>query len=112
MKTDPHGQLDLMLLSVLGAGPAHGYRVIERLRVHGRRRRRVLEEVSGHLHECAAGHGEAEAVRRMGDPGAVARSFTPRPFDRAFEQRDRLAALVMLAAMAASVPLAWTLQRL
>ena len=32
MKTDPHGQLDLMLLSVLQAGPAHGYRVIERLR--------------------------------------------------------------------------------
>ena len=32
MKADPHGQLDLMLLSVLDAGPAHGYRVIERLR--------------------------------------------------------------------------------
>ena len=32
MGRDPHGQLDLMLLSVLDAGPAHGYRVIERLR--------------------------------------------------------------------------------
>lgn len=32
MSIDPGGQLDLMLLSVLGEGPAHGYRVIERLR--------------------------------------------------------------------------------
>ena len=32
MSVDPGGQLDLMLLSVLDDGPAHGYRVIERLR--------------------------------------------------------------------------------
>ena len=29
---DPHGQLELLLLSVLAEAPAHGYRVIERLR--------------------------------------------------------------------------------
>lgn len=30
--TDLRGQIDLLLLSVLVSGPAHGYRVIERLR--------------------------------------------------------------------------------
>ena len=30
--TDLRGQIDLLLLSVLVAEPAHGYRVIERLR--------------------------------------------------------------------------------
>ncbi|HVI17303.1 MAG TPA: helix-turn-helix transcriptional regulator [Gaiellales bacterium] len=30
--SDLRGQIDLLLLSVLVAGPAHGYRVIERLR--------------------------------------------------------------------------------
>ena len=30
--SDPHGQIDLLLLSVLSDSPAHGYRVIERLR--------------------------------------------------------------------------------
>jgi len=30
--TDLRGQIDLLLLSVLAAEPAHGYRVIERLR--------------------------------------------------------------------------------
>jgi uncharacterized membrane protein len=82
------------------------------LRVHGRRRRRIVEELAGHLHDIAASHGEADAVARLGDPGEVARSFTPRLVDRAFEQRDRLAALTMLAAMVASLPLAWTLQHL
>ncbi len=82
------------------------------LRVHGRRRRRVLEEVSAHVHESAAAVGDDEALRRMGDPHEVARSFTQRPADRLFEQRNRLAALLMLAAMAASLPLAWTLFRL
>jgi hypothetical protein len=82
------------------------------LRVHGRRRRRILEELADHMHECAASRGEADAVARMGDPITVARSFTPRLIDRAFEQRDRLGALTMLAAMAACLPLAWTLQHL
>jgi hypothetical protein len=82
------------------------------LRVHGRRRRRIVEELADHLHEGAGSHGEADAVARMGDPTEVARSFTPRLFDRAFEQRDRLAALTMLAAMAASLPLALDLQGL
>jgi hypothetical protein len=81
------------------------------LRVHGRRRRRVIEELDGHLREGAAAHGEAESVRRMGDARAVAESFTPRVADRLFEQRDRLAALLMLAAMAASLPLARTLEQ-
>ena len=82
------------------------------LRVHGRRRRRVLEEVAAHMHDSAAAVGDEEALRRMGEPHEVARSFTPRPADRLFEQRDRLAALLMLAAVAASLPLAWTLVRL
>jgi hypothetical protein len=82
------------------------------LRVHGRRRRRVIEELDAHLREGAAAHGEPEAVRRMGDPIAVAESFTPRVGDRLFEQHDRLAALLMLAAMAASLPLARTLEQL
>jgi hypothetical protein len=82
------------------------------LHVHGRRRRRIVEELAGHLHDIAASQGEADAVARMGDPGEVARSFTPRLVDRAFEQRDRLAALTTLAAMAASLPLAFDLQGL
>ncbi|HEV8449931.1 MAG TPA: hypothetical protein VGQ45_00735 [Gaiellales bacterium] len=82
------------------------------LGVHGRRRRRVIEELDAHLREGAAAHGEPEAVRRMGDARTVAESFTPRTADRLFEQRDRLAALLMLAAMAASLPLARTLERL
>ena len=82
------------------------------LRVHGRRRRRVIEELHAHLRESAAAHGEPEAVRRMGDARTVAESFTPRTADRLFEQRDRLAALLMLAAMAASLLLARTLERL
>jgi hypothetical protein len=82
------------------------------LRVHGRRRRRVVEELAGHLYEAAAAHGDAGAVSRMGDPGEVARSFTPRLIDRVFEQRDRLAAMTMLAAMAASLPLAVDLRSL
>lgn len=82
------------------------------LRVHGRRRRRVIEELGAHLREGAAALGEPEAVRRMGDAQAVAESFTPRAADRLFEQRDRLAALLMLAAMAASLPLARTLEQL
>ena len=82
------------------------------LRVHGRRRRRVLEELRSHLREGAAAHGEAEAVRRMGSPAVVAAAFTPRLADRAFGRRGRLAALTMLAAMAASLPLAADLQGL
>jgi hypothetical protein len=82
------------------------------LRAHGRRRRRVIEELDAHLRESAAAHGEPEAVRRMGDAQAVAESFSPRAADRLFEQRDRLAALLMLAAMAASLPLARTLEQL
>jgi PadR family transcriptional regulator, regulatory protein PadR len=31
-RSDPRGQLDLLLLSAVSSGPAHGYRVIERLR--------------------------------------------------------------------------------
>ena len=52
------------------------------LRVHGRRRRQVIEELDAHLREGAAAHGEPEAVRRMGDARTVAGSFTPRAADR------------------------------
>ena len=76
------------------------------LRVHGRRRRRILEELSAHLYESAAVHGELKAIERTGSAEQVAGSFTPRLADRAFEQRDRIAALVMLAAMVGCLPLA------
>jgi hypothetical protein len=79
------------------------------LRVHGRRRRRIVAEMRDHLADSAQAHGPDEALRRIGDPQQVARSFTPRAFDRLWEQRDRLAALTMLAAMAASLPLAFDL---
>ena len=32
MASDPRGHLDLLLLSVVSAGPAHGYAIIETLR--------------------------------------------------------------------------------
>jgi len=35
---DLRGQIDLLLLSVLVSGPAHGYRVIERLLSRARER--------------------------------------------------------------------------
>lgn len=82
------------------------------LRVHGRRRRRILDELEGHLHESAAEHGEREALSSIGDPEAVASSFTPRLSDRLFEQRDRLAAAALLGAMAACLPLAVDLAHL
>lgn len=82
------------------------------LRVHGRRRRRILDELEGHLRESAAAHGEREALERMGAAEAVAASFTPRLSDRVFEQRDRLAAAALLGAMAACLPLAVDLERL
>ena len=81
------------------------------LRVHGARRRRIVDEADAHLRDSASRHGASEAVRRMGEPGAFAAGFTPTPADRAWEQRDRLAALVLLAAMAASTTTAVTLAR-
>lgn len=41
------------------------------------RRRRILEEVEGHLRDAAREHGEEEALRRFGDPATVARGFAP-----------------------------------
>ena len=82
------------------------------LRVHGRRRRRVRLELEAHLRESSESVGDEEAIRRMGTPEEVARSFAPRLYDRLFAQRDRLAALLMLAAMAASLPLAADLRGL
>jgi uncharacterized membrane protein len=76
------------------------------LRVHPRRRGRVLDELAAHLHESAELHGESEALRRMGDPAAVASAFTPRRRDRLWEERDRLAAAAMLLAMLFSLPMA------
>jgi HAAS domain-containing protein len=82
------------------------------LRVHGRRRRRILDELEEHLRESAAAHGERDAIERVGDPHAVAASFTPRAADRLYEQRDRVAAAALLAAMAACIPLAVELRDL
>jgi HAAS len=76
------------------------------LRVHPRRRSRILAEIESHLQESAARHGAAEAITRLGPPSAVARSFSPGPADRLWAERGRLAALVMLAALLACVPLA------
>jgi hypothetical protein len=82
------------------------------LRVHGRRRRRILDELEEHLRESAAANGERAAIERVGDPQAVAASFTPRAADRLYEQRDRVAAAVLLGAMAACIPLAGELRTL
>jgi hypothetical protein len=82
------------------------------LRVRGRRRRRILDELEGHLRESAAAHGERAAVERIGAPEAVAASFTPRAGDRLLERRHRLAAVVLLAAMVGCLPLAADLERL
>jgi hypothetical protein len=82
------------------------------LRVRGRRRRRILEELEAHLHESAARHGERAAIARIGEPELVAASFTPHTLDRLWEQRDRLAAGALLAAMAGCLPLAADLQGL
>lgn len=76
------------------------------LQVHGPRKRRILAEAEQHLRECAEAHGADEAIERFGPPETVAASFTPGRLSRAYGQRDRIAALAMLAAMAASVPLA------
>jgi len=76
------------------------------LRVHPRRRGRVLDELAAHLYESAEVHGEDEALRRIGDPAAVARAFAPRRRDRLWEERDRLAAASMLLAMLMSLPMA------
>src|SRR4051812_11798023 len=76
------------------------------LRVHPRRRARILEELAAHPHESAAAYGPQEALRRMGPPAELARGFTPHLRDRAWEERDRLAALLVLAAMAGSLPMA------
>ncbi len=81
------------------------------LRAHGGRRRRILDEARAHLAESTARHGADEAVRRMGDPEAVAAGFAPRLADRLWEQRDRLGAFVLLAAMAGSLTTALTLAR-
>jgi HAAS domain-containing protein len=76
------------------------------LHVHGPRKRRILAEAAQHLRECAETHGADEAIDRFGPPETVAASFTPGPLSRAYGQRDRIAASVLVAAMAASVPLA------
>jgi hypothetical protein len=76
------------------------------LAVHGPRKRRILAEAEQHLRECAAAHGPEQAIERFGSPQTVAASFTPGRISRAYGQRDRIAALVMLAAMVASLPLA------
>jgi hypothetical protein len=87
-------------------------RVGRGLRVHGRRRRRILEELEAHLRESARRNGAAEAIARMGAPEQVAAGFTPRLADRLWAQRDRLAAVVLLAAVLASVQLGYELSRL
>jgi len=45
------------------------------LRVRGRARRRLLAECRSHLTDSSAVHDAAEAVRRFGDAGELARSF-------------------------------------
>jgi hypothetical protein len=82
------------------------------LAVHPRRRKRIIDEIESHLRESAQRHGVAQAIARMGPPAEVARSFTPGALDRVWQQRDRFAALTMLAAMIGSVPLALELWKL
>jgi uncharacterized membrane protein len=76
------------------------------LHVHPSRRERVLAELRSHLRESAETHGEEEAIRRTGTPAEVARSFTPSLAHRLWEERDRLSALALIAAILASLPMA------
>jgi uncharacterized membrane protein len=76
------------------------------LRLHPSRRERVLAELRSHLQESADRHGEREALSRMGTPAQVARSFTPSRAHRLWEERDRVLAVMLVAAMAASLPMA------
>lgn len=77
-----------------------------RCAVHPRRRKRIIDEIESHLRESEQRHGVAQAIARIGPPAEVARSFTPGALDRIWQQRDRFAALTMLAAMIGSLPLA------
>jgi hypothetical protein len=81
------------------------------LMVHPRRRARILAEIEEHLRESAARHGAAEAIVRLGTPSEVARSFSPGLADRLWAERDRLAAIALLAALLACLPLARDLWR-
>jgi hypothetical protein len=76
------------------------------LKVHPRRRSRILAEVESHLQESAAHHGATEAITRLGTPSEVARSFSPGLSDRLWAERERVAAVALLAALLACVPLA------
>jgi hypothetical protein len=76
------------------------------LAVHPRRRERIMLELESHLRESAERQGAAEAIARMGTAADVARSFTPGLLDRLWQQRDRIAALCLLAALAGCLPLA------
>ena len=69
------------------------------LKVHPRRRSRILAEIESHLQESAARHGAAEAIARLGRPSELAASFTPGMTDRLWAERDRLAALAMASAI-------------
>lgn len=76
------------------------------LAVHPGRRSRIMIELESHLRESAERHGAAESIERMGTADEVARSFTPHLLDRLWQQRDRIAALFLLAALIGCVPLA------
>jgi hypothetical protein len=93
--------------------PVADYRAeLERaLKVHPRRRARILAEIEEHLRESAARYGAAEAIVRLGTPSEVARSFSPGLADRLWAERDRLAAIALLAALLACLPLARDLWR-
>src|SRR4051812_554573 len=81
------------------------------LRTHPRRRERILAEIESHLRESASRHGADEAIARLGAPSEVARSFSPGLADRLWEERDRLAAVLLLLALLACIPLAAVLWR-
>ena len=81
------------------------------LNVRPRRKARILLELESHLRESGALHGTDAAIARAGTPSEVALSFAPGRADRLWSERDRLAALLMLAALLACIPLALDLWR-
>ena len=60
------------------------------LRVHGGRRRRILDEARAHLAESTARHGADGGRGRMATRRRSLRASPPRLADRLWEQRDRL----------------------
>jgi hypothetical protein len=72
-----------------------------------RERRRLLDELRAHVADAvAAGSSEAEAVQRLGSPGAVAAAWRSRCAGEAARARRRIGACVLGLALASGLAVA------